>query len=128
MDTPDSYLTIRVSAESEIKRKGSKFIGRVFSSESENMFELNFKNNDITFERIHFFKFSNNLFLIKNGKLRMNSCIVNNNNKNSANYIDIYNTDEFRLKNCKFFANNLTNISIKNDFENVITENCDFIK
>jgi len=35
MDTPDSYLTIKVSAESEIKIKGSKFIGRVFSSESE---------------------------------------------------------------------------------------------
>ena len=111
--------------ERTINIDGNKF---TFSSESENMFELNFKNNDITFEHIHFFRFSNNLFLIKNGKLRMNGCIVNNNNKNCVNYIDIHNTDEFRLKNCKFFANNLTNISIKNDFENVITENCDFIK
>lgn len=35
METPDSYLTIKESAEAEIKIKGSKFIGRVFSSESE---------------------------------------------------------------------------------------------
>lgn len=35
METPDSYLTIKKNAEIEIKIKGSKFIGRVFSSESE---------------------------------------------------------------------------------------------
>jgi len=35
METPDSYLTIKNSAETEMKIKGSKFIGRVFSCESE---------------------------------------------------------------------------------------------
>lgn len=100
----------------------------MFSSDSENMFELNFKNNNITFEGIHFFKFSNNLFLIKNGKLQMSNCIIDNNNKNSDYYIDIHHTDGFILDNCTFFAHNLTNISIKNDFKNIITENCNFIK
>ncbi|MCP4704842.1 MAG: YigZ family protein [candidate division Zixibacteria bacterium] len=36
METPDSYLTIKGNAETEIKIKASKFIGRVFSCESEN--------------------------------------------------------------------------------------------
>ena len=35
METPDSYLTIKNSAETEMKIKGSKFIARVFSCESE---------------------------------------------------------------------------------------------
>lgn len=111
--------------ERNIKIYGNNY---TFSSNCENMFKLNFKNNDITFDTVYFFDFSNNLFLIKNGKLRMNNCRVNNNNKNSPNYIDIHNTDEFKLSNCEFFANNLTNISIKNNFENIITENCNFIK
>ncbi len=36
METPDSYLAIKGNAETEIKIKASKFIGRVFSCESEN--------------------------------------------------------------------------------------------
>jgi len=34
METPDSYQTIKNSAETEIKIKASKFIGRVFSCQS----------------------------------------------------------------------------------------------
>ena len=69
---------------------------------------------------------SNNeeIIILENGKLIIESCRFRNSAK--KNYIKINNTDNFLIKNCEFEYNYRANIIINNNIENCEISDCKF--